>query len=510
MNVNHSTACKKLHENFTNKQLVSEWNSIDWNQAEQFVNRIQIRIAKAVVAGKHNLVKRLQYLLTHSYYAKALSVKRVTTSKGKRTPGIDGITWDKPFEKMQAIHRLRDRCYKSKPLKRVYIEKYGKAEKRPLGIPSMHDRAMQALHLLALEPVAETTAERVSFGFRKYRSTHDAMSHIFNLMAKKNSGSWVLEGDIRGCFDNIQHKWLMDNIPMNKGTLKKFLTAGYVFNKELFPTDAGAPQGGVISPTLANMTLNGIERVIAEKYWMNSKGNIDKKHKNHKKINFIRFADDFIVTATDRETLADIRCAIEFFLLQRGLQLSREKTLITHISDGFDFLGWNFRKHNFKLIITPSKKSVKKIIDGIGQTIRTNKAIEQKVLIRLLNQRIRGWCNYHQAVCSKETFKYLNHIMWNMLWTWCKRRHPNKGNRWIAEKYWSTIDTRQWVFRQENHILLNAGDTPIVRHIALKLDKHPYLDREYFEARKISQRKKKSVAYLQTAAARLLNGLSNA
>ncbi|MGG4398044.1 reverse transcriptase N-terminal domain-containing protein [Paenibacillus thiaminolyticus] len=174
-----------------------ELNSIDWERAEQFVNRIQIRITKAVLAGKHHLVKRLQYLLSHSYYAKALAVKRVTTSKGKRTPGIDGVIWSQSSQKMHAVYGLGERNYKSKPLKSVYIKKYGKSEKRPLSIPAMPDREMQALHLLTLEPIAETTADNVSFGFRKYRSTHDAMSHIFNLLAKKNAGSWVLEGDIK-------------------------------------------------------------------------------------------------------------------------------------------------------------------------------------------------------------------------------------------------------------------------------------------------------------------------
>jgi len=510
MNVNDSTACKSLHENFTHNQLALEWDTIDWQRAERIVNRIQIRITKAVLAEKHHLVKRLQYLLARSYYARALAVKKVTTNKGKRTPGIDGIIWSQPAQKMKAVHELGNRNYKSKPLKRVYIEKYGKSEKRPLSIPAMSDRAMQVLYLLALEPIAETTADSTSFGFRKYRSTHDAMSHIFNLLAKKTAGSWVLEGDIKGCFDHIQHQWLLDHIPMDKNTLTKFLRAGYVFDKKLFPTDSGTPQGGSISPTLANMTLDGMERAIAEKYWMNSRGKIDKKHKNHKRINFIRFADDFIVTATDRETLVDIQSIIASFLSQRGLQLSKEKTLITHLSDGFDFLGWNFRKRKIKLIITPSKKSVKKIIDSISQTIRSNKAKEQKELIRLLNQRIRGWCNYHQPVCSKETFKDLNHIVWNMLWTWCKRRHPNKGKKWISLKYWNTVDTRRWVFRQGRHILLNAGDIPIVRHTALKLDMHPLLDRNYYETRKVSHRQKKAVAYLQTTAARLFDGLSNA
>lgn len=245
MNVNDSMACKKLHENFTHRQLALEWDAIDWHQAEQFVNRIQIRITKAVQAGKHNLVKRLQYLLAHSYYAKVLAVRKVTTNKGKNTPGVDGVIWNRSHHKMQAVHDLGKRNYKSKPLKRVYIEKPGKAEKRPLSIPAMSDRAMQVLHLLTLEPIAETTAEKISFGFRRYRSTHDAMSHIFNLLAKKNAGSWVLEGDIKGCFDHIQHQWLLENIPMDKNTLAKFLKAGYVFDNKMFPTDTGSPQGGL-------------------------------------------------------------------------------------------------------------------------------------------------------------------------------------------------------------------------------------------------------------------------
>ena len=245
MNVSDSTTCIKRHENITDRQYALQWNNIDWKKAEKFVNRIQIRITKAVIAVDYNLVKRLQYLITHSFYAKALSVKRVTSSKGKNTPGIDGITWNKSVDKMKAIYALDSKNYKCKPLKRVYIEKYGKLEKRPLGIPTMFDRAMQALYLLSLEPIFETKADNISFGFRKYRSGHDAMSHIFNLLAPKKSGNWILEGDIKGCFDNIQHKWLLDNIPMDKRILGKFLKAGFVFDKKLFPSNSGTPQGGL-------------------------------------------------------------------------------------------------------------------------------------------------------------------------------------------------------------------------------------------------------------------------
>ena len=503
MNVVHSITCSKQHEKITDKQLSTQWENLNWDEVEKFVNRIQIRIAKAVVRKNYNLVKRLQYLLTHSFYAKALAVKRVTESKGKRTPGVDGIKWTTNADKMRAIHLLKTSKYKCKPLKRVYIEKYGKKEKRPLGIPTMKDRAMQALYLLALEPISEITAETVSFGFRKHRSAHDAMSHIFNILAPKKSANWILEGDIKGCFDNIQHKWLIDNIPIDKNILKKFLKAGYVTNGMLFPTYSGTPQGGVISPTLANMTLDGIQNAIAEKYWMNSKGKIDKKHKNDKKINFVRYADDFIVTATNKETLLEVQELIEKFLSVRGLTLSKEKTIITNIKDGFDFLGWNFKKRPIKLIIEPSKKSFNKIIKSLSDVVKSNKSSSQGFLISLLNQRIRGWCNYHQPVCSKYLFKKLNNILWNMLWKWSKRRHPNKGRKWVSKRYWKTVSTRNWVFTDGEIRLINAGDIPIVRHIALKLDKLPLFDKDYFEQRYIRQRKKKQIAYMQTTAAHI-------
>lgn len=505
MNVIHSTTRLQKPEKITDKELQAQWKSIDWVEAENFVNRIQVRIVKAVKEDKWNLVKRLQYLLTHSFYAKAVAIKRVTSSKGKNTPGVDGITWSTDADKMRALYLITTKQYKCKPLKRVYIEKYGKNEKRPLGIPTIMDRAMQALYLTALEPVSEVKAEEFSFGFRKCRSAHDAMSHIFNILAPKKSATWILEGDIKGCFENIRHEWLLKNIPMDKDILNKFLSAGFIANKQLFPTLSGTPQGGVISPTLSNMTLDGMLRAIAEKYWMNSKGNIDKKHKNDKKINFVRYADDFIVTATNKETLLEVQQLIEDFLEVRGLTLSKEKTIITNIQDGFDFLGWNFRKRPVKLIIQPSTKSFSKIIRSLSDVIRTNKASSQGKLIQLLNLRIRGWCNYHQPVCSKYHFKKLNNILWNMLWGWSKRRHPNKGRKWVAKKYWERIAKRSWVFTDGENRLINAGDIPIVRHIALKLDKLPLLDNEYFEKRALRQKKIKQIAYIQTTAAQIFN-----
>ena len=258
-------------EKLTNMQLRNQWNNFDWKIVEKHVNRLQVRITKAVKEGKWYLVKRLQYLLTHSYYAKLLATRRPTRNKGKRTAGIDGETWSSSEAKMKAALKLTDKKYVAKPLKRVYIEKYGSTKKRPLGIPTMYDRAMQSLYALALEPIAEATGDMRSFGFRKFRSTHDACQQVFNCLCRENSPKWVLEGDIKGCFDNISHQWLIDNIPMDKSILKQFLKAGYVFDRHLFQTEAGTPQGGLISPILANMTLDGIEKLLADKCLITSR-----------------------------------------------------------------------------------------------------------------------------------------------------------------------------------------------------------------------------------------------
>jgi RNA-directed DNA polymerase len=237
-------------EKLTNVQLGDQWNNIDWKKPENHVNRLQIRITKAVKECKWYLVKRLQYLLTHSYYAKLLATRKPTQNTGKRTAGVDGETWSSPETKMKAALSLTDKKYVAKPLKRVYIEKHGSKKKRPLGIPTMYDRAMQSLYALALEPIAEAIGDRTSFGFRKFRSTHDACEQVFFCLCRENSPVWVLEGDIKGCFDNISHQWLIDNIPMDKSILKQFLKAGYVFDRQLFSTEAGTPQGGIISQSL--------------------------------------------------------------------------------------------------------------------------------------------------------------------------------------------------------------------------------------------------------------------
>lgn len=486
MNGNCSTTGRNRPERLPDTSALEvQWKSIDWKKAEAEVNRLQARIAKATQEKKWNTVKRLQYLLTHSYYAKALAVRKVTTNKGKNTPGVDKELWSTPASKMRGVLTLTDKGYKAKPLRRVYIEKKGKKAKRPLGIPCMYDRAMQALYALALDPVSETTADTRSFGFRKGRCAQDACEYIFTALSRKVSPEWVLEGDIKGCFDHISHDWLIEHIPMDKSVLKQFLKAGFVFGRELFPTGEGTPQGGIISPILANMALDGMQKVLADCFHTNRFGKVDIRFKNAHKVNLVRYADDFIVTAATREIAEEAKDILREFLKIRGLELSEEKTVITHIDDGFDMLGWTFRKFDGKLIVKPSRKALKAFKATLSETIlKRGKAWKQEVLIEKLNQQIRGWANYHQSVCASEAFAHIDYILYKLLWRWAKRRHPHKGKWWVSTNYWHRKENRNWVFSTEDKALLRADHIPIVRHTKVRMNANPYFDAQYFIARK--------------------------
>ena len=484
------TSLKEKWATLNSKQMEIQWKAIPWKTIEKGVNKLQSRITQATTEGKRCLAKKLQYLLTNSFYAKLLAVRKVTTNKGRNTAGVDKCLWSTPASKLKGALSLERKGYKATPLRRTYIEKKDKKKKRPLGIPTMYDRTMQSLYAMALDPISEATADKVSFGFRKKRSIHDAATHIFRYLWNKDSAQWILEGDIKGCFDNINHQWMLNNIPMDKGMLKQFLKAGFIYQKKLFPTQAGTPQGGIISPILANMTLDGIERKIKEKYWTNQKGTIDRDYNKHK-VNYTRYADDFIVAAKSREILLDIKRIIEDHLEQRGLTLSQEKTLITHIEQGFDFLGWNFRKYKGTLIIKPSKPSLNNIQDKIRGTIKSLQAAKQESLIWKLNPIITGWANNHSRVAAKEAFSTLDHTVFLSLWNWAKRRHPNKSKQWIKDRYWKRQAFRDWIFTNEKVTLKLATNTKIARHRLIKFNANPYLitDKLYYNARE-KQRKK--------------------
>ncbi|HEY8889774.1 MAG TPA: group II intron reverse transcriptase/maturase [Clostridium sp.] len=485
MNFNNSTTDKTERLKDT-KTLADKWDSIDWIQVQNDVNRLQSRIAKATVKGDKNKAKQLQYLLTHSFSAKIYAVKKVTTNKGKKTSGVDKKLWSTSASKMKAVLKLNGKHYRSKPLKRVYIAKKGKNKKRPLGIPTMYDRAMQTLYALALEPIAETKGDNISFGFRQGRSAKDACEQIFNVLARKCSPTWILEGDIKGCFDNINHSWLQENIPMDKRIMKQFLESGFIYEGKLFPTDTGSPQGGAISSLYANMALDGLEKVIQDKYHRNTKGNIENHYRAKTKVNLVRYADDFIITANTKEVAVELKEVVSQFLETRGLVLSEEKTRITHINEGFDFLGWTFRKFKEKLIVKPSKGSIKSLIRKCSTIIlKEGKACTQSDIIRRLNSVIRGWTNYHKHTVASQAFSYINNTLYYLLHYWAKHRHPNKNRWWRINKYWHQKGYKIWVFMTEDYSLINLRRIKIVRHPNLKISQNPFSHKEYFVKRRM-------------------------
>lgn len=447
----------------------SDWDAINWPEAEQQVRRLQMRIAKAIREGRHRKAKALQWLLTHSFAAKLLAVKRVTTNAGRKTPGTDRVIWRTQQQKMKAVSSLKRRGYSPSPLRRIYIPK-SNGKQRPLGIPTMTDRAMQALHLLGLLPIAETKADKNSYGFRPKRSTADAIAQCFKALAGKHCAQWVLEADIKACFDRINHQWLIDHIPMDKDVLRKWLEAGYMENGDFYSTDAGTPQGGIASPTLANITLDSLEAVI--------KAATEKRDK----VNFVRYADDFVVTGVSKEVLeAKVKPAVVAFLKLRGLELSQEKTKITHIGEGFDFLGFNVRKYEGKLLIKPAKKNIKNFLQGIQKIVKGNKSISTAALIDWLNPRIRGWAYYYRGVVAKGTFSYADNQIMLMLLRWIKRRHPRKSWGWIKPRYFRRCGLRQWVFyspaSKKNATpldLFRASSVPIWRHIKIQSKATPF------------------------------------
>lgn len=457
------------------------WNAIDWPKAQRNVRQLQVRIAKAEREGRPGKVRALQRILTHSFSGRAMAVKRVTSNTGKRTPGVDGELWTTTRHKSAAIERLKPTRYHAQPLRRVYIPK-SNGKRRPLGIPTMFDRAMQALHLLGLDPVAECRADSTSYGFRKYRSTADAIEHSFKALRGPQCASWVLEGDIMGCFDHISHPWLLAHIPMDTRILRQWLKAGYLEANAFVSTEEGTPQGGIISPTLANLTLDGIERELSVRYKRPQKegGWENRCGKRNRKITFVRYADDFIITGVSRELLEDeVTPLIRDFLTERGLTLSEEKTRVTHIEDGLDFLGMTLRRWDGKLIIQPSKKSIASLLMKVRTLIRRHQSVAACTLIRLLNPVLRGWANYYRHVCSKRIFAKIDHALWEALKRWAYRRHPKKPRRWIIQKYFCTLGARHWVFHGTGRdgkrvYLLSMGKTPIERHVKIRRDANPY------------------------------------
>jgi RNA-directed DNA polymerase len=472
----------------TSFQTTVEWQSINWRTLERRVFKLQKRIFKASQRGDEKAVRRLQKTLMKSWSARCLAVRRVTQdNQGKKTPGVDGVKSLTPQQRLSLISQLK-LGKKAAPTRRLWIPKPGTQEKRPLGIPTIKERALQALVKLALEPEWEARFEVNSFGFRPGRSCHDAVEAIFNAIRYK--AKYVLDADIAKCFDKIDHKALLDKLhtfPSIRHQIKAWLKAGVMDGKTLFPTEEGTPQGGILSPLLANVALHGMENRIKQTF---------------KKAILIRYADDFVILHEDLSTVQKCQEIIADWLKDMGLTLKPSKTRLAHTLNehgneqpGFDFLGFNVRhfpvgQHHtgkntygkplgFKTIITPSKAKQKEHYEAIAEIIEAHKGANQATLIKLLNPVISGWSNYYSTVVSKEAFSHQDYLIFQKLVAWAKHRHADKSWEWISRKYWQTIGGDQWVFatRSEDkdpQILRKHNATPIVRHIKVKGDVSPF------------------------------------
>lgn len=423
----------------------AQWSSTRWKSVENNIAQLQHRIAKATLENDYRKVRHLQRLLVRSLSARLKAVRQVSEeNSGKQTPGADNELWKTPKRKLMAALELRKRS-KTKPLRRIYIPKKD-GTSRLLGIPAMIDRARQALWNLALNPVVESTSDPISYGFRPHRGCWDANAQIRVFLSRKDSPTWILDADIRKCFDTISHDWLLANTPMEKKVLRSWLKSGFIESSgEFFDTEAGTPQGGVISPTLSNHVLNGLHDVLKASFPLKQIGPSNKRTTYSPKVNLVRYADDFIVTGRDKMQLERAKEVISDFLRPRGLELHPTKTKIVTVYEGFDFLGWNFRKmNNGKLLSIISKESQKSHRQQLREVIKKAGNSPPSALISKLNPIIRGWCNYHRcAHCIWKVWNSTNQYLFRLLWKWAQNRHQRRSRYWIYDRYWKHFDGRR-------------------------------------------------------------------
>lgn len=493
-----------------------EWADLPWKKFEKSLYKLQKRIYQASIRDDVSNVRRLQKLLIKSRSAKLIAVRRVTQdNKGKKTAGVDGVKTLSPKKRFALVDKITLGT-KASPVRRIWIPKPGNDEKRPLGIPTIYDRTVQCLLKLALEPEWEAKFEPNSYGFRPGRSCQDAIEAIFN--AIRNKSKYVLDADISKCFDRIDHQKLLDKLntsPSIRRQVRAWLKAGMMYKGEFSKTTDGTPQGGVLSPLLANIALHGMEHCInrfAEGLKMKyPAGNHMKKEDKIKTLTFIRYADDFVIIHKDYSVIKECQKLISEWLKNMGLELKPSKTRLTHTlhnvgkeKAGFNFLGFNIRQHKvgkynsgknsqkqllgFKTIIQPSQDSIKKHYRSMVLIIDKHKSSKQEVLIGHLNPVIRGWCNYFSTSVCKKVFSKIDNLLHWKLYKWAVNRHRKMKKKDLKDKYFhhessydknSKYTSRNWIFsttidEKIGHRLLFHSDTKAIRFVKVKGKATPY------------------------------------
>lgn len=471
---------------------LNDWHAINWRKAYRMLKNLRGRIFRAAKEGDHKKVRSLQRLMMRSYANIAISVRKVTQSnKGRSTPGIDNLTVTTAEGRAQMAEDLiRLKPWKARPARRIYIRK-SNGKQRPLGIPVIKDRCLQAMVVNALEPEWESRFEASSYGFRPGRGCHDAIARIFNLANPTGIKRWIIDADIKGAFDNIDHDFILDTIGdfPSKHLIRQWLKAGYMDGNVFHTTEQGTPQGGICSPLLANIALHGMEEALGIGY--------RKGFRSTGELSLVKYADDFVIFCPSKDKANQTIVVLKEWLEKRGLRLSEEKTRIVHITEGFDFLGFNIRQYPSKvkrlksiLLIRPSKESIQKIRDKVKAIWMANKTTPVKMLVSMLNPVIRGWTNYFRIGVAKKIFSDLDRWMFHRAWRHAKRKHPNKSATWRVKKYWGQLNLDRkdnWVFgdKRTGDYLLKFQWTKIQRHIMVKRTYSPDDPslKEYWEKR---------------------------
>jgi RNA-directed DNA polymerase len=467
---------------------------IDWRAVEKSVFKLQKRIYQASQAKDEVLVRKLQKLLKASYAAKLLAIRKVTQlNQGRSTAGVDGKVALTPKTRKQLSDSLNWEL-RTQPIRRVWIEKPGKAEKRPLGIPTIRERVRQTIISMVLEPEWEAKFEPNSYGFRPGRSCHDAIQAIFQSVKFKQAH--VLDADIKGCFDNIGHQALLDKLN-NSHQIKRligiWLKAGVMDNGFAEVNKSGTPQGSSLSPLLANIALHGMENdtkaYLKQDLIRYNKNRWGKQGSYLASISIIRYADDFVILHESEEIILKAKAYITDWLKGLELELKPEKTRIAHTlhrykesQPGFKFLGFSIRQFKcsdrakgYKTIIRPDKEKVKIHRRKLNETVRNHRSLKQEELIRILNPVIRGWCNYNQYAVSRQTFESLQNTMFRIIWSWACYRHSYRSKKWIKEKYFIQDGGNNWRFGLKNGVkLVSHADCKITRFTKVSGNNSPY------------------------------------